>query len=174
MDTDSNQTYYTALTHLSPRIGAAWNPDEIHSKSEAYFRIKHLLREFNALKQELLLLKAHVGDADDDFHYLRQKFVSRTQRVRMGTTASHMSFTILRAICRKILDYGSLNGLTMAELKFLQESACAAAMKHSTNEADCMKSSCDLEICAQRIEHLHSVMSAAKESIQTLRMDFNI
>lgn len=175
MDSDSDRadSYYTAFTHFSPRKDE-FGDQTGRDRSEIFLRIKHLLREFSSIKREILDLKAHVGEPDDTHRYMRTKVVPRTAKIQRVTTSRKMNFTVLCEICRKIIENGSLDGLGMAELQFLQESAYVAGIRHSTTEVELIEPSSNLDVCVRRIEYLHSVLNTAKENIRSLRMDLKV
>lgn len=172
MDSDSDRadSYYTAFTHFSSRP-ADFGDQTGRDKSEIFLRIKHLLREFSSIKREILDLKAHVGEPDNTHRYMRTKAVPRTAKIQRVTRSRKMNFTVLCEICRKIIENGSLDGLSMGELQFLQESAYVAGIRQSTTEVALIEPSSSLDVCVRRIEYLHSVLNAAKENIRSLRLD---
>lgn len=85
-----------------------------------------------------------------------------------------MNFTVLREICKKIMENGSLDGLTIGELQFLQESAYVTGIRQSSTEIELIEPSTDFDECIKRIEYLHSKLNTARENIRTIRKDLEI
>lgn len=173
LDSERADSYHTAFTHFSPRRDVIDEPTA-RDKSEIFLRIKSLLREFTTIKREILELKAHVGEPDGAHRYMRNKVVPRTPRIQRVTSSKKMNFTILCEICGKIVENGSLDVLNIAELQFLQESAYVAGIRKTTTEVELIEPSSDLDVCAKRIEYLHSVLNTAKVNIRSLRMELKV
>lgn len=173
-NSDRAESYYTALTHLSSRLGGPSDPN----KTDILLKIKDLLREFSSIKQQIFELKAHVGKQDGTHPLMRNKVVPRTpniQRVEPASTSSRkMNFIVLGDICEKIIQNGSLDGLTMAELQFIQESAYVAAIKKTMIEVELIEPSSDLDVCINRIQYLHTVLDSAKDNIRSLRKELKV
>lgn len=169
-DSPHTESYYTALTSFSPRQNDIAEP-LARDKDEIFLQIKYLLRENSTNKRELLDLKANVGENDNIHRYMRNKVVPRTPQMQRLSISKKMNLTVLREICRKVIEIGSLDGLTMAELQFLQESAYVAGIRQSTTHVELIEPSSDLDVCVKRIEYLHSVLNTTRENIRSLRME---
>lgn len=176
MDSDSDRTesFHSAHNHYSPRCSQRHERLPSREKSEIFLQIKHLLRQFSTIKREILDLKAHVGKQDETNRYLRNKVVPRTPRMKQLTSSRKMNFTLLCEICKKIMETGSLDGLTIAELQFLQESAYVAGIRQSTTEIELIEPSIDFDECVRRIEYLHSKLNTARENIRAIRRDLEV